>query len=270
MPLPRLQLFEFNDLPQVPAAVRDTVVESLSRTLAWGQMLDGLVDPFESFLAEADVREVLEIGSGGGGPATLLARAIARRGRTPPRFVLSDLHPREELWTRARDEQPDAIDFVASPVDATCIPRSIAEGRARSIINVLHHFPRELATAVLEDAVRGGRGVFVSEAFERNPLMFLNFLPAGLAALALNPILSPNDRLAKAALTWLSPAALAISVWDGCVSTMRVWSEADLRAMVAPFGAEWRWRYGTYRYPPLGKGYYFYGVPRRGSGGGLR
>ncbi|MGO8999706.1 MAG: hypothetical protein ACLQVI_40795 [Polyangiaceae bacterium] len=264
MRFPRLQLFEFNDLAWVHPAVRDTVVESLSRTLAWGRILDGLVSPFEAFLAASGAREVLEIGSGGGGPASILSRAIARHGGTPPQFLLTDLHPRVEAWERARDEQPGVIDFEPSSVDATCIRRDLAEGRARSIINVLHHFPRELATAVLEDAVRGSRGVFVAEGFERNPLMFANFAVAGIPALVMNPLLSPKDRLAKAALTWLSPAAIAISMWDGLVSTMRVWSEDELREMVAPFGAKWRWEYGTYDYLPLGKGYYFYGVPAGG------
>jgi hypothetical protein len=166
-----------------------------------------------------------------------------------------------EAWTLARDAHPDAIDFEPVSVDATCIPRELAQGRARSIINVLHHFPRELAAAVFEDAVRSSRGVFVAEGFERNPLMFANFAVAGLPALLANPLLSPKDRLAKAALTWFTPAALAISMWDGLVSTMRVWSEEELREMVAPFGARWRWEYGTYDYAPFGKGYYFYGVP---------
>ena len=269
-PLPRLQLFEFNDLPWVPAAVRDTVVESLSRTLAWGRILDGLVVPFETFVAASGASEMLDVGSGAGGPGSLLSEAIARRGGKPPRFVLTDLHPRLALWKRIRDAHPGAIDFEPSPVDATRIPPEVAGDRARSIINVLHHFPRPLATAILEDAVRGSSGVFVAEAFERNPAMFANFAAAGLPALAMNPVLSPSDRLAKAALTWLSPVALAISVWDGLVSTMRVWSEEELRRMVAPFGAEWRWEYGTFDYFPLGKGYYFYGFPRERRSGAAR
>lgn len=260
--LPRLQLFEFNDLPWVPSAIRDTIVESLSRTLDWGQMLQGLVAPFETFLARAGAREVLDIGAGGGGPASILAREIARARRTPPRFILTDLHARPEAWARLRDAQPEAIDFEPASVDATRIPSALAEGRARTIINVLHHFPPELASAILADAVRGSRGVFIAEGFERNPLMFANFAAAGLPALALNPVLSPRDRLAKAALTWFTPTALAISLWDGLVSTMRVYTEEELRSMVAPFGSEWRWEYGTFSYLPFGKGYYFYGVPR--------
>lgn len=258
---PRLQLFEFNDLDAVPAAVRDTIVESLSRALEWGQMLRGLVKPFEAFLTEAGASEVLDLGSGGGGPARILVRAIASEGRVPPRFVLTDLHPRTEAWAKVKDEEP-AIDFEARPVDATQIPPSLAEGRARAIINVLHHFPPALASAVLEDAVRSSRGIFVAEGFVRNPLQFANFAIAGLPALLLNPILSPKDKIAKALLTWLSPAALGIALWDGLVSTLRVYTEEELRAMVAPFGASWNWEYGTYSFFPFGTGYWFYGVPR--------
>lgn len=267
--LPRLQLFEFNDLDQVPSSVRDTVVESLSRTLAWGRMMDGLVPPFEAFLRAVDATsgagggpvELLDLGSGGGGPATLLADALRRAGRTPPRIVLTDLHPRIEIWEGIRAAHPGVIDFVADPVDATQIPEPISAGRPRLLVNVLHHLPPDLAAAVLEDAVRGGRGVFVSEGFVRNPLQFANFAPAGLPALLANPILSPRDRIQKAVLTWLTPIALSLALWDGLVSTLRVYTEEELRAMVAPFGAGWRWDYGTYPYPPLGTGYWFRGLP---------
>ena len=104
--LPRLQLFEFNDLPWMPAAVRDTVVESLSRTLAWGGILEGLVGPFEAFLARAGAREVLEIGSGGGGPAIILAIVVPRTifcPRFPCRVSPSGGPPRRQVqrdWDR--------------------------------------------------------------------------------------------------------------------------------------------------------------------------
>lgn len=263
MPLPRIHAFEFNDSERTPAFIREMVVESLSRTLRWGRMLHDLVGPFRRFLEASGASEVLDLCAGAAGPATILASEMRRAGRTPPRFVLTDLYPRVDAWEQARRELPDDIDFVADPVDATRIPDAIADGRARAIINALHHFPPHLATAIFADAVRGSRGIFVAEAFERNPLQFLSFAPAGIAALTANPVLARRDRLAKAAITWLSPIAMGISVWDGLVSTLRVYSEAELRAMVAPLGDSFVWEYGYYRYAPFGKGTYFYGVPRR-------
>jgi hypothetical protein len=90
----------------MPAAVRDTVVESLTRTLAWGRMLRNLVGPFQEFLDAAGVDQVLDLGSGAAGPATLLADEIRRAGGRPPQFLLTDLHPRVELWEEARRQHP--------------------------------------------------------------------------------------------------------------------------------------------------------------------
>jgi hypothetical protein len=261
MPLPRLQLFEFNDLDRAPAAVRDTVVESLSRTLRWGRILAGLVDPLDEFLTRAGTREVLDLGAGAGGPAEVLVREFRRQGKTSPRFLLTDLHPRTETWRRLRERHPGAIDFVAESVDATRIPPDLARGRVRTIINVFHHFPPDLAREVLLDAARAGRGVFLAEAFDRNPLGFVSMWPAGLPALMLNPLFTKRDRAAKIALTYLTPAAAAIGLWDGFVSTMRIYAESDLRAMVAPLGDAFTWRYGHFTFLLGGRGYWFWGVP---------
>ncbi len=184
------------------------------------------------------------------------------RPSAAPRIVLTDLYPRLEAWSAARARYPNTLDFVAEPVDATRIPAPLARGRARTVINAFHHFPPPLAAAILEDAVRSSAGIFVSESFGRNPLAFLSFLPAGLAALAATPLLTHRNRPAKALLTWVTPVALLAATWDGLVSTMRIYREEDIRRMVAPFGAHWRWAFGTYTYWPGGRGHWFYGVPR--------
>ena len=264
MELPRIQGFELNDSERVPAFVRESIVESLSRTLRWGRVLSEMVGPFRRFLARSGATEVLDLCAGAAGPATILASEMRRAGATPPRFLMTDLFPRVDEWEAARAEHPGDIDFVAEAVDATRIPETLARGRARTIMNAFHHFPPEVAGELLADAVRGSTGIFVSEAFERNPLRFLPLAPSGLPALLVNPLLARRDRLAKAALTWLTPLALGIATWDGIVSTLRVYSEADLMRMVEPLGGTFEWEYGTYRFSPLGKGTYFFGVPRRG------
>lgn len=261
MPLPRMQLVEWNDLAATPAPLRDLIVETLSRSLRWGRMLRGLVEPFRDFLAAAGTDEVLDLCAGAGGPARVLAGELASRGAAP-RFLLTDLFPRPEAWREAAAEHPGVIDHVDAPVDATAIPPALAAGRARMVINAFHHFPPPLARAILADAVAGSRGIFISEALVRNPLRFAAFAPVGLPALFAEPILASRDRLAKALLIWGSPIALAASTWDGLVSTMRIYEEVDLREMVAPLGDRFVWTYGTYRFAFGGRGYYFHGVPR--------
>ena len=261
MQIPRAHIFEFNDLAGTPAALRDSTIETLSRSLEWGRMLRGLVTPFREFLLAAGTSEVLDLCAGAAGPARILSAELARSGVVEPRFYLSDLYPRLEDWQAARAARPGAIDFIADPVDATAIPKEIADGRVRTVINAFHHFPPDLARRILADAVAGSRGIFIAEPFTRNPLRFASFAAVGLPALVVNPIFTRRDRLAKALLTWVTPAALAVGIWDGLVSTLRVYNEAELRAMVAPLGSAYRWVFGHHNYWPWGRGYYFYGVP---------
>lgn len=262
MPLSRVQSFEFNDHPLTPAVLRDTIVESLSHALRWGRVLEGLVLPFERFLDAAGTGEVLDLGSGAGAPASILAAGLAKRGRHA-RFLLTDLFPRPLAWERLARAQPEDLTFTAEPVDATAVPPELSGGRARAILNVLHHFPPELASEVVASAIRDRAPLFIAEGFERTPLGFLPFAPAGLAGLIASPLVAPDRRLARIGLTWLTPIALATSVWDGFVSTLRVYTEADLRRMVAacPGGEGYTWEYGTYAFPFGGRGYYFMGTP---------
>jgi hypothetical protein len=264
--LPRMELFEWNDSPWSPGPLRELIIESLSRTLRWGGMLRGLIAPFRAFLGASGAKEVLELGAGAAGPSEVLIDELLRAGATPPRFVLTDLMPQPEAWEEVAARSPSFVAFERSPVDATRIPPALAEGRARVMINAFHHFPPALARAILADAARGSEGIFVSEGFERNPMGFLPMVPVGVAALLANPLLTRRSRLAKAWLTWGTPLAIAASAWDGVVSTLRVYSEEELREMVSPLGGRFRWEYGTYPAPLGGEGYYFYGVPARPGG----
>jgi polyphosphate kinase 2 len=261
--LPRAHLFEFNDRDWVPASLRDTIVETLSRSLDWGGFLRPLVPVMEDFLSAAGTREVLDLCAGAAGPALILTDEAERIGIRAPRFLITDLFPRVPIWTHARAQHPESIDFIAEPVDATRIPASLSDGRARVIINAFHHFPPEVAGAILRDAVESQASIFIAESFERDPRGAFPLVPIGIPSLLATPLLSPRDRLAKIAWTWLTPIALAAGTWDALISTLRIYSQPDLLEMVSPFGQGYEWTYGTYDYPFGGRGCYFQGIPAK-------
>jgi len=261
MRLPRLQLFEFNDSPWAPKALRDTLVEALGGALERGRILDGLVRPFQRLLDEAGTREVLDLGSGSGAPARILVEAFRASGRAPPRVLLSDLNPQPRLWESARARCPEAIDFIHTPVDATRLPARLTEGRVATVINMLHHLPPARAREVLAEICRRSRGLFVAECFERNPLRFAAFAGPGLPSLARTPLAAGPQRLARVLMTWASPVSLAVSVWDGVASTLRIHEIDDLWRMTAGISG-WSFGSGYFRHGRLGKGFYFWGLPR--------
>lgn len=259
MKLPRVQLFEFNDAPWAPAVLRETLTEALSRAIRWGKLSEGLVEPLAELLQRAGTSKVLDLCAGAGGPAIVLSEAMARRGHDV-HFLMSDLFPSIPHWEAACAESPSRLGFVRESVDATAIPRELGEGRVRVIVNALHHFPPSLARQVLRGACDGAPGVFIGETLTRNPLSFAAMGLAGLAGLYSTPFLAKNSRVAKTAITWLSPIALMASAWDGTVSSLRTYTSDELREMVADLPG-WEWSAGTFPHSAgLGTGNWFAGV----------
>jgi len=261
--LPRLQLFEFNDAAWAPAALRRSIIESLSVTLDRARVLKPLVAPFADFLEQTRAQTVIELASGAGGPARIFIRELQAAGVTLPRFVLSDLYPAVDAWQALQQEFPGVVEYEPEPVDATAIPPRLVG--VRTIINALHHFPPELAQRVLLGACEGASGVFVAEGLVRNPLSFAAMAPSGVLALMRSPLNGSTtlEKLQRAMLTWLTPASIAASVWDGTVSSMRCYSEHELREMVKPLGDSWEWKLGHFQYNALGRGTWFSGVRRQ-------
>jgi hypothetical protein len=244
--------------------IREAVVETLAETLERGGILDGLAPIFAEFVGKANASEVLDLCAGAGNPARILVRSMLAQGNIPPGILLTDLYPRTDAWYDAKAEFPNHISFVRDSVDATAIPASLSSGRARTIINAFHHLPPALAQRVLDDAIASRSPILIAECFGRNPLGFVPLARRGLATLAGNPLFARHHRYKRALLTWAVPVIPAIAVWDGLVSTMRVYSEDDLRAMTAHSGAAFDWVYRTWEFPWGGTGNVFYGIPVSG------
>ena len=262
MSLPRLQLFEFNDHSATPESLRDTVIETLSGVLDKGGVVRATIPILESFLETSGYDAVLDLCAGAGGPAEIVCREMQADGKRPPHILETDLFPRIEACSAARERRPESIDFVATPVDATNIPPEISAKRARVIWNAFHHFPPALGTAILRAAVDDRAPILILEGFERDPRGMLPFARAGVRVMLKLPLRSPKHRAQKMLWSWFTPIGLAVGAWDGLVSTLRVYNERELFAMVEPFGAGYAWDYGTYEFPNGGRGMYFQGIPR--------
>ncbi len=259
--LPRLQLFEFNDAPWAPELLKQTLIEALSRAIRWGHLMDGLVEPLAECLRAAGTARVLDLCAGAGGPAVVLAEAMARRGHDA-HFLMTDLQPQVAQWEAACAEASGRLDFVRESVDATQIPAALGESRVRLIVNALHHFPPALAREVLRGACAGAPGVFVAENLVRNPMSFAAMAPVGIAALLAGPVLARDRRLQRALLAWFSPVALAVSAWDGTVSAFRIYEREELLEMVADLPG-WSWSTGTYPHSSgFGRGLWLSGTRR--------
>ena len=262
--MPRIPLFELHEQYWMPSIIRDSVVECLYNILRRRRTVSGMVDPLQEFLRRSGATRILDLCSGAGGSALIFAEELRKRETKPPAITLSDLFPRAEAWQAARDELSVNVDYWPESVDATEVAPELAGGCARMINNALHHFPPEAAQAIFKDAVDNSAGIFIGEVYPRSLLQFAHFACITLPIVFGLPFLTSRHKLQKAVLTWLVPVISCSILWDGLVSTLRMYTEAELRQLVAPLGNRFEWVYGTCRYWPAGTATYFYGVPRSG------
>jgi len=155
---------------------------------------------------------------------------------------------------------PGRVAVVSEPVDATRVPDEVDQ-QARTVMSAFHHFPAHLASEILGDCVRKRRPIFILEAFPRKISRMLSVLPAMTVAVLANPFLTRRDQVAKIVFTYLLPVIPLAGLWDALVSVFRVHSEAELRAMVAPFGGDYSWEYREIPFFPFGRLAVFFGIP---------
>ena len=240
----RFHLVELEDLPWFPRILRDggtAFLEFAERSSGHGRML---VPALERALDATGETHIVDLCSGGGGPAASLADELKKRGRQVT-VALTDRYPNAKAFAHAAANSAGQVSGLLTPVDATNVP---AELRGfRTIWNAFHHFPPALARRILADAVAQRQPIGVFEVVSRELPMLLGLLLTPLTVTLSLPLWRPF-RWPWLLLTWLVPAMQAFVLWDGVVSWLRVYSVEELRELVAEIDApDWVWDIGSVR-----------------------
>ena len=136
------------------------------------------------------------------------------------------------------------------------------------LVNTFHHLRPDAARAVLQDAVDAGQPIVVAELLRRHPLIVAMNLAAGLPLFAIVPFLRPF-RFSWLLFTYLIPLIPLGFTVDALVSTLRIYSEEELREMIAsldgPDRFDWSFEYVSMPPSPI-PSLILVGAPRAGGG----
>jgi hypothetical protein len=258
----RMQLFEFEDQNWFPSIVREAMTDFLSFISSFAEI------PFAPFaerlhqaMAETGDDRLIDLASGGGGPALIIARILSRKRTDPVNLTLTDLYPNLPRLELARREGGGFVDFVAEPIDATAVPEVLRGFRL--MCNAFHHLSPDAARRCLGDAVGKRQGVALLEFVQRSPGALLQ-VSVGLAAmLAVTPFIRPH-RWSRLLLTYVLPVVPVCTLWDGLVSCMRAYEPSELRELVASLADnDYEWDIGRLPVPRTGAAVtYLIGRPR--------
>lgn len=243
--MPRLHLLEIEDQPWCPAAVRDTLTDTLALVLNRTNRYAPIVPRLRRALERTGTRRIVDLCSGAGGPWPRLLSQLDGAGGLRFQVRLTDRYPNRAALERVRAASGQRIDFHAHPVDATRVPPEL-DG-FRTLFTAFHHFRPAEARAILEDAVRRRCGVAIFEVNERRLRSVLILLLAPLAVLLIVPFLRPF-RAARLFWTYVIPLAPVAALVDGVVSCLRSYSPAELSELSRSLrGGGYRWEIGRER-----------------------
>ena len=230
--IPRIHLFELEDQPWFPSAIRDFGTDYL-------QFMERLTDahrPVVPLLADAlrasGSTTVVDLCAGGGGPVVALKKELAALG-LPVRVILTDKYPNYDAFREISSRNP-GIDGHNTPVDATAVPSQLTG--FRTVFNAFHHFKPDDARAVLQSAVSARQPIGIFELPERTiPIIVGTALLVPIIVMLVTPFIRPFrwDRLL---FTYLPPLVPLLCWWDGTVSQLRAYSPTELEDLAASLG----------------------------------
>ncbi len=258
--MPRRHLLEIHEQPWCPAAVRDAATGVLAVIANVGRQYDGVLPLLDDALHATGATQIVDLGSGGGGPWLRLTGQLNERRRAsgvPPVDVrLTDLFPSDAVARRqATRSLPPNLSLEPTPVGATAVPVHVTG--FRTLFTAFHHFRPAAARAILQDAVNRNEGIAIVEQTEhslRGVLTVLLLAPIAPVAIWLVRPLRPLYLL----WTFVLPVLPFVLAFDGLVSCLRTYSEPELRELVERLNADnYAWQIGRVQSPlsPMGVSY---------------
>ena len=258
----RIPIFEFEDFPWYPAALRDLETDLLQYWISLLGLYDATIPRLAKLLAGTGASKVIDLCSGGAGPWVKLKSKLERELGRELSVTLSDKFPNQPAFERAREKA--GVAFEAEPVDATRVPARL-DG-VRTLFSCFHHFPPELAKSILRDAQGQRVPIAIVEGTARLPRELLRFSFLIPFVWVVTPLVPPF-KLSRYLFTYAIPIVPFVALWNGLASCLRTYSPAELENMVAELAEPgYRWEAGRIKRWILPTLTYLVGSPTESEG----
>jgi hypothetical protein len=241
-----MQLFEFNELSWFPEILRNAITEVL-RVLSDSLAIHEVIRPvLEHVIRQSGANKIIDLCSGAGGPISSLATKLTNSDLV---IYLTDKFPNRDAFKLAEETGRGRIVGYPDPVDATRVPDELRG--LRTLFNAFHHFPPQIAHAILTDAYVKRQPIAIFEITDRSVFRTAsNFVLSFVTMLALLPRMQPRRPLMWT-LTYLLPVLPIAFGWDGFVSCMRSYTRREIEKLLGGLNsnANYTWSVGRLKVP---------------------
>ncbi len=253
----RRQLFEFEDQPWLPNAVRSGITDFLQHISNMGNSFGSVIPLLADAMQESGYTEVLDMCSGGGGGMLKVQKALEEAMQQPTPITLSDKYPNLAAFAMIQEASGGKIGFARESIDVKNVP---ADRRGfRTMFRAFHHFPEADARQILQNAVDQNVPIAIFEQTERSwesARKASFYILVGV--FTMTPAIRPR-KTSRFLLTYLLPLIPISLWWDGIVSILRTYTIAELQQMADEVKSpHYTWQVGD-----TGRVTYLIGVPKQ-------
>ncbi len=224
MPLPRMQMFELEDLSWFPQTIRDLATDYLYFMETRFALHKPVVHLLRNFLQKSSAANVVDLCSGAGGPVRAVYEGLLSEGISI-RFTLTDKYPNHSAFRYLSALHPAGISYISDAVDAIKTPGDLVG--LRTMFNAFHHFAPAAARAVLECAVEARQPIGIFEIPERSPATIIPLFFTPLFVAIATPFIRPF-RWRRLLWTYVLPLVPLTCLWDGLVSQCRAYTVSEM------------------------------------------
>ena len=242
----RIHLFEFEDLQWLPSIIRNGGTDYLRYILQAADGYQPAVPLLLDALAETKQTKLIDLCSGGGGYIEQLHKHLSRDSKPEIAVVLTDKFPNYAAYEVLKTRSEGRIDFANFAVEAENVPADLKGFRV--MFSAIHHFMPAQVKGILQDAIDKNAPIGIFDGYEKSIWAILSIIIVHPIALLLcTPFFKPFS-FARLFFTYLIPLIPIYTVWDGCVSVLRMYSAKELLKIAnTTISTNYEWKAGTLR-----------------------
>jgi len=236
----RFHLFEFEDQSWFPEVIRSGGTDYLRYLLVATDLYKPCIILLNDVLKQTGKAKIVDLCSGGGGYIEQVYHELKKITRGYVSLMLTDKFPNIEAYKHLQNKTNDEITFDIRSVDAASVPADL-EG-IRTMFSAIHHFKPGQVRSVLKDAVEKNEPIAIFDGGDKSIFAIIGILIVHpIAFLLFTPFFKPF-KISRLFFTYIIPLIPLYTIWDGCVSIMRLYKPKELLNIandVSPAAYNW-------------------------------
>jgi hypothetical protein len=222
----RLHLFEFEDQSWFPNVIRTGGTDYLRYLLVVTEVYKPCIRLLNEVLSKTGETKLVDLCSGGGGYIEQLYQEVGKISTHDVSFTLTDKFPNIKAYQHLQNITNGKIAFDTRSIDAANVPGDLKG--IRTMFSAIHHFRPGQVESILQNAAANNAPIAIFDGGDKSIFGIIGILIIHpLAFLLFTPFFKPF-KFSRLFFTYIIPLIPLYTIWDGCVSIMRLYKPNEL------------------------------------------